>query len=115
MAGLWDLLGWPGLTAAEQACAVTGAATPGCRPAGPGPVRRPEAPMTLLLWLAALPLRFLAALGLRRTIILVCLFTLAVTVYGVAEDLGLLEPPAQAAPAPRRPAAGQPRPSRAAG
>ena len=26
MAGLWDLLGWPGLTAAEQACAVTGAA-----------------------------------------------------------------------------------------
>ena len=59
-------------------------------------------------------MRFLAALGLRRTIILVCLFVLAVTVYGVAEDLGLLEPPAQAAPAPRRPAAGQPRPSRAA-
>jgi hypothetical protein len=26
MAGLWDLLGWRGLTAAEQACAVTGAA-----------------------------------------------------------------------------------------
>jgi membrane-bound lytic murein transglycosylase B len=70
--------------------------------------------MTLLLWLAALPLRFLAALGLRRTIIMVCLFTLAVTLYGVAEDLGLLEPPAQAAPAPRRLAAGQPRPSRAA-
>jgi membrane-bound lytic murein transglycosylase B len=70
--------------------------------------------MTLLLWLAALPLRFLAALGPRRTIILLCLFTLAVTVYGVAEDLGLLEPPAQAAPAPRRPAAGQPRPSQAA-
>jgi membrane-bound lytic murein transglycosylase B len=70
--------------------------------------------MTLLLWLAALPLRFLAALGLRRTIILVCLFVLAVTVYGVAEDLGLLEPPAQAAPAPHRPAAGQPRPSLAA-
>jgi hypothetical protein len=56
--------------------------------------------MTLLLWLAALPLRFLAALGLRRAIILVCLFTLAVTLYGVAEDLGPLEPPAQAAPAP---------------
>ena len=70
--------------------------------------------MTLLLWLAALPLRFLAALGLRRTIILVCLFVLAVTVYGVGEDLGLLEPPAQAAPAPRRPATGQPWPSRAA-
>jgi membrane-bound lytic murein transglycosylase B len=70
--------------------------------------------MTLLLWLAVLPLRFLAALGLRRTIILVCLFILAVTVYGVAEDLGLLEPPAQAAPAPRQPTPGQPRPSRAA-
>jgi hypothetical protein len=26
MAGLWDLLGWDGLTVAEQACAVTGAA-----------------------------------------------------------------------------------------
>jgi hypothetical protein len=26
MAGLWDLLGWDGLTAAEQAFAVTGAA-----------------------------------------------------------------------------------------
>jgi hypothetical protein len=26
MAGLWDLLGWNGLTAAEQALAVTGAA-----------------------------------------------------------------------------------------
>ena len=69
--------------------------------------------MIFMLWLAALPLRFLAALGLCRTIILVCLFTLAVTGYGVAEDLGLLEPPAQAAPAPR-PAAGQPGPSRAA-
>ena len=69
--------------------------------------------MTLLLWLAALPLRFLAALGLRRTIILVCLFTLAVTLYGVAEDLGLLEPPAQAAPA-RKPTAGPPVPSRTA-
>ena len=27
MAGLWDLLGWPCLTAADQACAVTGAAS----------------------------------------------------------------------------------------
>jgi hypothetical protein len=33
--------------------------------------------------------------------------------YGVAEDLGLIEPPAGAAPA-RKPAAGQPTPSRAA-
>jgi len=69
--------------------------------------------MILTVWLLSLPFRLLAALGLRRTIILVCLFTLAVTGYGVAEDLGLLEPPAQAAPAPR-PAAGQPGPSRAA-
>jgi hypothetical protein len=69
--------------------------------------------MTLLLWLATLPFRFLAALGLRRSVILACLFTLAVTVYGVAQDLGLLKPPAQAAPA-LKPAAGQPSPSRAA-
>ena len=45
--------------------------------------------------------------------ILACLFVLAVTAYGVAEDLGLIDPPAQAAPA-RKPAAGQPGPSRAA-
>ena len=38
---------------------------------------------------------------------------LAVTAYGVAEDLGLLDPPAQATPAPK-PAAGQPGPSQAA-
>jgi membrane-bound lytic murein transglycosylase B len=36
-----------------------------------------------------------------------------VTAYGVAEDLGVLELPARAAPA-RKPAAGQPAPSRAA-
>jgi membrane-bound lytic murein transglycosylase B len=64
-------------------------------------------------WLLALPYRLLAALGLRRSVILVCLFVLAVTAYGVAEDLGVIDPPAQAAPAPK-PAAGQPRPSRAA-
>jgi peptidoglycan DL-endopeptidase CwlO len=63
--------------------------------------------------LALLPLRIAAALGLRRTLILVCLFVLAVTAYGVAEDLGILDPPARAAPAPT-PAAGQPWPSRAA-
>ena len=45
--------------------------------------------------------------------ILACLLVLAVTAYGVAEDLGLLEPPARAA-RPPKPAAGQPRPSRAA-
>ena len=69
--------------------------------------------IALAVWLAALPVRVLAALGLRRSVILACLLVLAVTAYGIAEDLGLLEPPAQAAPA-RTPAAGQPRPSRAA-
>jgi membrane-bound lytic murein transglycosylase B len=70
--------------------------------------------MILAVWLLSLPFRLLAALGLRRSIILACLFVLVVTAYGVAQDLGLLEPPAQAAPA-RRPIAGQPSPSRAAG
>jgi hypothetical protein len=63
--------------------------------------------MTLAVWLALLPLRLLAALGLRRSLILACLFVLAVTAIGVAEDLGLLDPPAAArylcaAGAPRR-------------
>src|SRR5215208_1848080 len=58
-------------------------------------------------------LGLLRALGLRGTVILVCLLVLVVTAYGVAQDLGLLEPPAHAAPAPR-PAAGRPRPSRVA-
>ena len=39
------------------------------------------------------------ALGLRGTIVLACLLVLFVTAYGVAQDLGLLEAPAQAAPA----------------
>jgi hypothetical protein len=69
--------------------------------------------MILAVWLLTLPFRLLAVLGLRRSVILACLFVLAVTAYGVAEDLGLVEPPAQAAPAPR-PAVGQPAPSRAA-
>jgi membrane-bound lytic murein transglycosylase B len=70
--------------------------------------------MILALWLLSLPFRLLAALGLRRSVILACLFVLAVTAYGVAEDLGLLDPPARAAPARKKPA-GQPRPSRVAG
>src|SRR5215213_9722087 len=53
------------------------------------------------------------ALGLRGTVVLACLLVLFVTAYGVAHDLGLLEPPAHAAPA-RKPATGQPAPSRAA-
>jgi membrane-bound lytic murein transglycosylase B len=69
--------------------------------------------MILALWLLSLPFRLLAALGLRRSVILACLLVLAVTAYGVAQDLGLVEPPAEAAPAPT-PAAGQPSPSRAA-
>jgi membrane-bound lytic murein transglycosylase B len=70
--------------------------------------------ITLALWLLALPLRILFALGLRRTVALVCVLVLVVTAYGVAEDLGLIEPPARAAPAHRTPATGQPTPSRAA-
>jgi membrane-bound lytic murein transglycosylase B len=69
--------------------------------------------MILAVWLLSLPFRLLAALGLRRSVILACLLVLAVTAYGVTQDLSLIEPPAQAVPAPK-PAAGQPRPSRAA-
>jgi len=58
-------------------------------------------------------LSLVRALGLRGTLILACLLVLAVTAYGVAQDLGLLEQPAHAAPAPT-PAGGQPKPSRAA-
>jgi membrane-bound lytic murein transglycosylase B len=55
------------------------------------------------------------ALGVRGTVILACLLVLVVTGYGVAQDLGLLELPARAAPAPRKPAAGcRPTPTRAA-
>jgi len=65
--------------------------------------------MILAAWLALAPLRLLAALGLRRSLILACLFVLAVTAYGAAEDLGLLDPPAAAKPArPARPAAPAP-------
>jgi hypothetical protein len=64
--------------------------------------------IALAVWLAALPLRLLMALGLRGSIILACLLVLAITAYGVAEDLGLLDPPAA------KPAAPAPAPSRAA-
>jgi hypothetical protein len=57
--------------------------------------------MSLAVWLALAPLRLLAALGLRRSLILACLVVLAVTAYGVAEDLGLLDPPAAAKPTRR--------------
>jgi membrane-bound lytic murein transglycosylase B len=47
-------------------------------------------------------------------VILACLLVLAVTAYGVAQDLGLLETPAKAARAPKKPPADQPRPGSAA-
>jgi hypothetical protein len=65
--------------------------------------------IALAVWLALLPLRLLGWLGLRGSVILACLFVLAVTAYGVAQDLGLLDSPAAAKPATRAPA-----PSRAA-
>jgi len=52
----------------------------------------------LAVWLLALPLRIVARLGLRGTVVLVCLLVLAVTGYGMADDLGLLDPPASARP-----------------
>jgi membrane-bound lytic murein transglycosylase B len=70
--------------------------------------------MIAAVWLLSLPFRLLAALGLHRSVILACLLALAVTAYGVAEDLGLIDPPARAAPA-RKPATGcRPKPTRAA-
>ena len=44
-------------------------------------------------------LGLLRALGLRGSLVLACLLVLAVTAYGVADDLGLLDPPAAAKPA----------------
>jgi membrane-bound lytic murein transglycosylase B len=70
--------------------------------------------MIAAVWLLSLPFRLLAALGLRRSVILACLLALTVTAYGVAEDLGLIDPPALAAPA-RKPVKGcRPKPTPAA-
>jgi hypothetical protein len=67
--------------------------------------------ITLAVWVLTLPLRLAWQLGMRRTLIVVCLLVLAVTGYGVAEDLGLVgTPPAHARVRP----AGQAPPSRAA-
>ena len=63
--------------------------------------------IALVVWLALLPFRIAWRLGLRGTVALVCVLVLAVTVYGVAEDLGLLAPPAFAAPT-REPLARRP-------
>jgi membrane-bound lytic murein transglycosylase B len=55
------------------------------------------------------------AQGARGMLVLACLLVLMVTVYGVAHDLGLLELPARATPAPRKSTAGcRPTPTRAA-
>jgi peptidoglycan DL-endopeptidase CwlO len=49
--------------------------------------------------LALLPLRLAVRLGVRGTTVAVCLLILGVLGYGVAGDLGLLDPPAGANPA----------------
>jgi hypothetical protein len=65
----------------------------------------------LAAWVLTLPVRIAWQLGLRRTLTLVCLVVLAVTGYGIAEDLGLVgNKPTQARARP----AEQPVPSRAA-
>jgi hypothetical protein len=58
-------------------------------------------PVILAVWLLALPVRLVARLGLRGTVVTVCVVVLAVTGYGVAADLGLLDPPASAQPGRR--------------
>jgi hypothetical protein len=64
----------------------------------------------LAAWVITLPVRIAWQLGVRRSLILVCLLVLAVCVDGVAGDLGLGDPPAQARGRP----GGQAAPSRAA-
>jgi hypothetical protein len=67
--------------------------------------------IALAAWMLGLPVRIAWQLGVRRTLIGVCLLVLAVTGYGVAEDLGLVgSPPAQGRARP----GGQAPPSRAA-
>ena len=67
--------------------------------------------ITLAAFVLSLPLRIAWQLGVRRTLMVGCLLVLAVTGYGVAEDLGLVgNPPAQARARP----GGQAPPSRAA-
>jgi membrane-bound lytic murein transglycosylase B len=55
--------------------------------------------IALAAGLALLPLRIAVRLGLGGTLVAVCLLILAVLGYGVAGDLGLLDPPANANPA----------------
>jgi hypothetical protein len=58
--------------------------------------------IALAAGLALLPLRVAVRLGLRGTVVAVCLLVLAVLGYGVAGDLGLLDPPADARAASAR-------------
>jgi hypothetical protein len=58
-------------------------------------------PVILAAWLLALPVRIVARLGLRGTVVLACLVVLAVTGHGIAGELGLLDPPASARPGRR--------------
>jgi hypothetical protein len=48
-------------------------------------------------------LRLAQGLGLRGTVVMGCLLVLGVTTYGVAGDLGLLDPPAAARPTRQAP------------
>jgi hypothetical protein len=48
-------------------------------------------------------LRLAHALGLRGTVVMACLLVLGVTAYGIAGDLGLLDPPAAALPTRQAP------------
>jgi hypothetical protein len=57
--------------------------------------------IALAAGLALLPLRIAVRLGVRGTVVAVCLLVLAVLGYGVAGDLGLLNPPANASVAAR--------------
>ena len=59
--------------------------------------------IALAAWVLSLPLRIAWQLGLRRTLMVVCLLVLAVTGYVVAEDLGLVGNP----PSHRRGSGGQ--------
>jgi hypothetical protein len=52
--------------------------------------------IALAAGLALLPLRIAVRLGLRGTVVVVCMLVLAVLGYGVADDLGVLTPSANA-------------------
>ena len=66
--------------------------------------------IVMAAWVLTLPLRIAWQLGIRRSLILAWLLVLAACAYGVADDLGLGDPPAQARGRPANQAA----PSRAA-